>query len=157
MNSADFITERYCRIDDALPALPQHSQAGLSRSEVITIATLYAVKGVSRRAFYDWLKDNYGHLFPKLPEGTRLFRRLEAQACWTGYFWAQPTIRGVADRYGIELGHPVQAGRNFHQVGKKGKSNHRWMVGGKLGIVLNQWGLIVDWDGATAPIFDQSA
>ena len=157
MNIPDFITELYCRIDDALPRLPHHSQARLSRSEVITIGTLYAVKGVSRRAFYDWLKDNYGHLFLKLPERTRLFRRLEARACWTGYFLAQPTILGVADSYGIELGHPVRSGRNLHQVGKKGKSNHRWILGGKLGIVVNQWGLIVDWDGATAPIFDQSA
>ncbi len=55
------------------------------------------------------------------------------------------------------LGHPVRSGRNLHQVGKKGKSNHRWIRGGKLGITLNQLGLVVDWDCATAPIFDQSA
>src|SRR5262249_22092939 len=28
-------------------------------------------------------------------------------------------------------------------------SNHRWIVGGKLCLLLNQWGLIVEWDCAT--------
>ena len=155
MNIVDFSTELYCKIDDALPDVPQHSQAVLSISELVTIGILHAIKNVSRRAFYHWLKDNYGHLFPKLPERTRLFRRLEAQACWTGYFLAQPTILGVADSYGIELGHPVRSGRNIHQVGKKGKSNHRWIAGGKLCIVLNQLGQIVAWDCATANAHDQ--
>ena len=155
MNIADFITELYCQIDDALPRLPQHPQAVLSRGEVVTIGVLYAVKGVSRRAFYDWLRHNYGDLFPKLPQRTRLFRRLEAKACWTGYFLAQPTILGVADSYGVELGHPVRAGRQLHQVGQRGKSNQRWVLGGKLCVVLNKLGLIVDWDCATANVHDQ--
>ena len=47
---------------------PRHSQTILSISEVVTIGILYAVKGVSQRAFYPWPRDNYGHLFPKLPE-----------------------------------------------------------------------------------------
>ena len=155
MNIRHFITELYCQIDDALPDLPQHPQAVLSLSEVVTIGVLYAMKNVSRRAFYHWLKDNYGDLFPQLPERTRLFRRLETQAGWTGRFLAQPSILGVADSYGIELGHPVRAGRNLHQVGKRGQSNHRWILGGKLGIVLNKFGLIVDWDCATANVHDQ--
>ncbi len=155
MNIADFITELYCQIDDVLPRLPQHPQAVLSLGEVVTIGVLYAVKGFSRRAFYDWLRHNYGDLFPKLPHRTRLFRRLEAKACWTGYFQAPPTILGVADSYGVELGHPVRAGRQLHQVGRRGKSNHRWILGGKRCVVLNKLGLIVDWDRATANIHDQ--
>jgi hypothetical protein len=139
MNISDFITERYCRIDDALPDLPHHPQAILSLGEVITIGVLYAIKGVSRRAFYQWLKDNYGDLFPQLPERTRLFRRLQAQSGWTGCFLAQPTILGVADSYGIELGHPVRAGRNLHQVGQKGKSNHRWIVGANSASCSTNW------------------
>ena len=155
MNIADFITELYCKIDDTLPEAPQHSQAILSISEVVTIGVLHAMKNVKQRPCYSWLRDNYGDLFPKLPERTRLFRRLEAQACWTGYFLAQPTILGVADSYGIELGHPARSGRNLHQVGKQGKSNHRWILGSKLCIVLNQLGQIVAWDCATANIHDQ--
>ena len=67
MNIADFITELYCHIDDALPDVPQHSQAILSLSELITIGVLQAMKPVTQRAFYHWLKDNYGHLFPNCP------------------------------------------------------------------------------------------
>ena len=150
MNIADFITELYCKIDDALPDLPQHPQAILAIGELVTISVLHAMKNVKQRPFYHWLKDNYGSLFPKLPERTRLFRRLATQAGWVGYFLAQPTVLGVADSYGIELRHPIREGRRDHQIGKKGISNHRWIVGGKLCIVQNQWGLIADWDCDTA-------
>ena len=156
MNIADFITELYCKIDDTLPNFPQHPQAILSRSEVVTIGLLYALKKVSRRAFYHWLADNQGRHFPKLPDRTRLFRRLEAKSCWSGCFLAQPTMLGVADSYGIELGHPIRQGRRFHQIGKQGWSNQRWIVGGKLCIVLNKFGLITDWDCSTANVHDQT-
>jgi len=45
----------------------------------------------------------------------------------------------------------VRSGRDFHQAGRRGKSNHRWprigvrgavIVGSKLGIVINQLSLI---------------
>jgi hypothetical protein len=54
---------------------------------------------------------------------------------------AEPTILGIADTYGIELLHPIREGRSKRQIGKKGKSNHRWIVGGKLCVVLNKFGL----------------
>ena len=140
MNIANFITGLYCRIDDVLPPMAPHPQTWLSLSELVTIGVLHAIKNVKQRPFYHWLKDNYGHLFPKLPERSRLFRRLQTQSCSTGYFLAQPTILGIADSYGVELCHPVRSGRDFHQTGRKGKSNHRWIVGGKLCIVINQLG-----------------
>lgn len=62
-----------------LPAIPRQAIAILSVGEVLTIGIRYTVKGVSRRACYPWLKGNYGHLFPKLPEHTGLFRRLHTQ------------------------------------------------------------------------------
>jgi hypothetical protein len=31
---------------------------------------------------------------------------------------------------------------------------YRWIVGGKLGFVLNKFGLIVDWDCETANVYD---
>ena len=156
MNIADFITELYCKIDDALPDVPRHPQAILSISELVTIGVLHAMKNVKQRPFYRWLKDNYGRLFPKLPHRTRLFRRLATQAGWIGCFLAQPTVLGVTDSYGIELRHPIREGRGERQIGKKGVSNHRWIVGGKLCIVQNQWGLITDWDCATANVPDQT-
>jgi hypothetical protein len=67
---------------------------------------------------------------------------------------AAPTVLGVADSYGIELIHPMREGRSPAQIGKKGKSNHRWIVGGKLCFILNQWGLICAWDCATANVHD---
>ena len=68
VNITDFITELFCKVDDAIADAPRHSQAILSVSEVVTIGILYAVKGVSQRACYPWLKDNYGCRFPQLPE-----------------------------------------------------------------------------------------
>src|SRR5262247_4008303 len=37
-----------------------------------------------------------------------------------------------------------------------GLSNHRWIVGGKLCLLLNQWGLIVGWACGTANVADNS-
>jgi len=95
-------------------------------------------------------------LFPNLPERTRLFRLLKTHHDWTDRFLANPTLLGVADAYGIELIHPLREGRSDQQIGKKGKSNHRWIVGGKLCLVLNQWGLVVEWDCDTANVHDST-
>ena len=59
---------------------------------------------------------------------------------------------GVADSYGIELRQPLQEGRRTRQIGKKGKSNHRWVAGGKLCVVLNKLGMAADWDCNTANV-----
>src|SRR5262247_3062613 len=48
----------------------------------------------------------------------------------------------------------MRAGRSPAQIGKQGQSKHRWSVGGKLGFVLNQWGLMCAWDCATANVHD---
>lgn len=37
---------------------------------------------------------------------------------------------------------------------RKGLSNHRWIVGVKLAYLVNQWGLVVAWDCATANVHD---
>jgi len=36
------------------------------------------------------------------------------------------------------------------QIGRKGVSNHRWIVGVKLAYLLNHYGLVVAWDADTA-------
>jgi hypothetical protein len=89
-----------------------------------------------------------------LPERTRLFRLFATHQDWTARFLADPTILGIADTYGIELLHPMREGRSPQQIGKKGQSNHRWIVGGKLCFVVNQWGLVVDWACDTANVYD---
>jgi hypothetical protein len=47
----------------------------------------------------------------------------------------------------------MREGRSRQQFGRKGQSNRRWIVGGKLCLLLNQWGLVIGWDyaGANAP------
>ena len=95
-------------------------------------------------------------LFPRLPERTRLFRLFVTHQDWTQVFLASPTVLGVIDTYGIELIHPMREGRSPQQIGRKGLSNHRWIVGGKLCLLLNQWGLIVAWACATANVADNT-
>jgi hypothetical protein len=154
MTTEDFITELFCRIDDQMKDITKHPQANLFPSEVVTLAVLFALKGVGDRAFYRWIARDYRPLFPKLSERTRLFRLFKVHQNWTERFLAEATVLGVADSYGIELLHPYRQGRSERQIGKKGFSNHRWIVGGKLCFVLNQLGLISGWTCDTANVHD---
>ena len=152
----EFITALFCQVDDQLAGLPKHPEAHLWPSEVVTLGLLHALKGVGNRPFYRWLTRDYRPLFPHLPERTRLFRLFKTHHDWTQAFLAAPTVLGVIDTYGIELIHPRREGRSPQQVGRKGLSNHRWIVGGKLCLLLNQWGLIVGWACATANAADNT-
>ena len=160
MTTIDFITELFCQVDDRFNEHEynrKHSQAKLYPSEVVTLALLFALKGVGNRAFYRWLVRDYKRLFPHLPERTRLFRLFNAHQHLTETFMAEPSLLGVIDTYGIELIHPRREGRSPKQIGRKGISNHRWIVGGKLCLLLNHLGLVVDWDCDTANVYDGSA
>src|SRR3970282_2644620 len=106
MTTIDFITELYCRIDDQMPHAKKHSQAHLRPSEVVTLAILFALKGVGNRAFYRWLERDYRPLFPNLPDRTRLFRLFNTHQPLIDAFLAEPSLLGVVDSYGIELLHP---------------------------------------------------
>jgi hypothetical protein len=154
MSTEDFIIDLFCRVDVVMADVPKHPQASLYPSEIVTLALLFALKGVGNRAFYRWITRDYLPLFPGLPERTRLFRLFATHQAWADRLLADPTVLGVADSYGIELLHPMREGRSPQQIGKKGKSNHRWIVGGKLGYIVNQWGLIVAWECATANVAD---
>ena len=156
MSTEDFITDLFCRVDDAMPDVRRHSQASLYPSEIVTLGVLFALKGVGNRAFYRWLERDWRPLFPRLPERTRLFRLFKTHRAWSDYCLAQPTVLGVADTYGIELLHPIREGRSPKQIGKKGLSNKRWIVGGKLAFVLNQLGLVVAWACDTANVHDST-
>lgn len=112
MTTIDFITELYCRIDDQMSNAKQHSQANLRPSEVVTLAILFALKGVGNRAFYRWLERDYRPLFPNLPERTRLFRLFNTHRHWTRLFMAEYSLIGLVDSYGIELIHPRREGRS---------------------------------------------
>ncbi len=154
MSTDDFIIALYYRVDQVLRVVPKHPQATLYPSEIVTLGLLFALKGVGPCAFDRWLRHNYGDWFPGLPERTRLFRLFDTHYDWTEYFLAEPTVLGVADSYGIELRHPWREHRADRQIGGKGLSNHRWIVGAKVAYVVNQHGLIVAWDYAAANVSD---
>lgn len=157
MSTVDLITEIFCRVDEQIGHFPKHHQAKLFPSEVVTLAMLFSLKGVGQRAFWRWLIRDYRSLFPHLPERTRLFRLFNSHWHFIGDFMAAPSLIGVIDSYGIELLHPRREGRSEAQLGKKGKSNQRWIVGGKLAFVLDHLGRVVDWECDTANVYDGSA
>ena len=157
MTTVDFITELFCRVHDNVDDSQKHSQASLYPSEVVTLALLYALSGKGQRAFWRWLVRDYRPLFPKLPDRSRLFRLFNSHRHYVDCFLADPSLIGVIDSYGIELLHPIREGRSEGQIGKKGKSNKRWIVGGKLCYLLNHLGLVVDWACDTANVYDGSA
>jgi hypothetical protein len=156
MATTDLIIHLFCLVDDRLGPMRKHRQARLWPSEVVTIGLLYALKGGSFRSFYRWLARDHAALFGGLPERTRLLRSMRTHHRWTDHFLAAPTFFTVIDTYGIELIHPWRAGRSARQVGRKGFSNHRWIVGLKLCWLINHHGEVVAWDWATANVHDQT-
>ena len=40
MSTEDFITELFCRIDDAMKGIPKHSQSLLYPSEIVTLGVV---------------------------------------------------------------------------------------------------------------------
>lgn len=154
MSTLDFITELFCKVDDAMRDVSKHHQASLYPSEVVTLGLLFTLKGVGNRAFYRWAVRDLLPLFPHLPERTRLFRLFSAHIEWTERFMAEPTVLGLADSFGIELLHPRRKGRSPNQIARFGRSNHIWILGCKVCAVLNKWGLVCGWDCATANTYD---
>jgi hypothetical protein len=156
MTTVEFITALFYEIDEQMGAIPKHREAHLWPSEVVTLGLLHALKSVGNRVFYRWLTRDYRALFPQLPERTRLFRLFATHQDWTQAFLAAPTVLGGIDTYGIELIHPIREGRSPQQIGRKGLSNHRWIVGGKLCLLVNQYGLVVAWACDTTNVADNT-
>ena len=156
MSTVDFITDLFCRVDEQMLDVPKHPQAKLHPSEIVTLALLFALKGVGPRVLYRWLVRDYRPLFPHLPHRTRLFRLFATHHAWADHFLAAPSVLGVADSFGIELRHPWRENRADQQIGGKMLSNHRWIIGAKLVYVVNQWGLVVGWDYASGEVPDNA-
>ena len=131
MTTVEFITALFYEVDEQMRTMPTPPEAHLWPSEVGTLGLLHALKGGGNRAFYRWLTKDYRPLLPRLPERTRLFRLFTTHQAWTQAFLAAPTVLGGIDTYGIELLHPMRAGRSPQQIGRTGLSNHGWIVGGK--------------------------
>src|SRR3972149_2231982 len=112
MTTEDFIIDLFCRVDDQMLDAKKHTQASLYPSEVVTIAILFALKGVGGRTFYRWLERDYRPLFPILPDRTRLFRLFNTHRHWTQEFMAEHSLIGLIDTYGIALIHPRRERRS---------------------------------------------
>ena len=150
MPTDEIIIRLFCMVDDELGTVNKREDAHLYTSEIVTIGLLFALKGGRFRAFYRWLNKNYRAYFPFLPERSRLARLLRDYAEQAFDFLAEPSFFTVVDTYGIELIHPRREGRSKRQIGKKGKSNGRWIVGIKLAWLINDDGEVVDWSWDTA-------
>ncbi len=157
LRTEELILILFVIVDEQIGHHDKHSQAKLYPSEVVTLALLYALTGKGQRPFWRWLTRDYRPLFPNLPDRTRLFRLFNSHRDFIEQFMADPTLLGVIDSYGIELIHPIREGRSDQQIGRKRRSNHRWIVGGKVAFVLNQIGLVVAWACDTANVYDGSA
>ena len=155
MTTEEFIIQLFCCVDDVMSDVPKHSQAKLYPSEVVTIGLLFALKGGSFHSFYRWLQQDFAPLFAGLPERSRLQRALSVHQGWCQRFLASPTLFTVIDSYGVELLHPAREARSRQPLGKKGKSNRRWIVGAKLCWLVNAQGQVVAWDWDTANVHDQ--
>lgn len=149
----EIIIRVFAIVDDTMADVKKPEDARLYPSEVVTIGLLFALKGGKFRAFYRWLRANYGALFPKLNERTRLQRLLARYQAETDRFLANPSFFTIIDTFGIELIHPRREGRSHAQIGRKGVSNGRWIVGIKLAWLINDQGQVVDWawDDAAEP------
>jgi len=151
MTTGDIILQIFCKVDDSLPDLPKHPQSKLYPSELVTIGC------GCFRAFYRWLKRDYGDWFGQgqLPERTRLQRLLKTHQDWCDLLMAEPSIFTVIDTYPIELLFPIRQGRSKQQTGKKGRDKGRWSVGISLCWLLNETCRVVAWDWSTMNVYDK--
>lgn len=156
MPQDEFITRLFCMIDEVLGPVKKYDDETLYASEVVTLMVLFAIKGGRYRAYYRWIDYNHRGLFPNLPDVTRLLRLFQSHRAYLQRFLAEPTALGIIDTYGIELLHPRREDASDSQLGRKGLSNGRWIVGVKAAFLINQRGEIVDWAWETANRADNS-
>ena len=79
MTTEDIIIHIFYLVTTSLPDFLRHSQAKLYPSGLVTNGILFSLRGGFFRAFYFWLKQDYGNWFGNgtLPERTRLQRLLK--------------------------------------------------------------------------------
>jgi len=134
----------------------KHYQAKLSLSEIVVCGVLFVLVGRSFRRYYRWLVKR--KLFPVLPERSRLQRLVNHYSYVCEEFMGSRTFYGILDSFGIEVIHPIREGRSEESsaVSGKGKSNHRWIVGRKVAVTINQHYEIVTMSDDKANVCDNS-
>ena len=137
MKTKTIIRKIICKVSNKLKDVDfRHPQAKLKLSEIIAIGILSSLSSYSFRRFYEWLKQF--NIF-KLNERSRLQRLINKYWQYVAIFLKCPTIMNIADSYSVELIHPTRYNRKkqLNSFIRKGFSNNRWMVGRKIGIVIN--------------------
>ncbi|OGY54196.1 MAG: hypothetical protein A2912_00415 [Candidatus Buchananbacteria bacterium RIFCSPLOWO2_01_FULL_40_23b] len=151
----DIILHLFCEIADGLRNTDRkHVQGKLYLSEIVLCGALFVLHGTSFRRFHVWLMKQ--SLFPKLPERSRLLRLMNHYDYLCEEFLGSKTFFGILDSFGIEIIHPIREGRSkqSQQVSKKGKSNHRWIIGRKVAVTMNQHYEVVTVSEETANVCD---
>ena len=94
MTTEDIILHIFYLVDDQMADIEKRSQAILYPTELVTIGILFSLRGGFFRAFYRWLKRDYGNWFGNgtLPERTRLQRLLKVHKDWCDCFLEEPTF-----------------------------------------------------------------
>lgn len=134
----------------------KHSQGKMYLSEIILCGVLFALYGRSFRRFHPWLLKR--KIFPDLPERSRLQRLVNHYGYLCEKFLGNKTFYGILDSFGIEVIHPIREGRSEEskEISKKGKSNHRWIVGRKVAVTINQQYEIVKMNDDTDNVCDNT-
>jgi len=156
LQEEDIIILLYCAISDVIGEKDfKHSQGNLWLSEIVLIGALAALKGGSFRQFYTWLSRRA--IFT-LPERTRLSRLLKTHRAVCDHFLGTRSFFNVMDTFGIEIIRPIREGRSYESTALawKGKSGHRWIVGRKICVCINEGGEIVAFAQAGANVSDKT-
>lgn len=133
----DIILMFYCAISDSLGGQDfKHNHGSLYLSEILLCGVLWGLKGGGFKGFYRWLEKR--KLF-ELPERSRLGRLLNKYSDYCKSFLGKETFFNVIDSYGVEIIKPIREGRSNQSKALcgKGKSNHRWIVGRKICVLIN--------------------
>ena len=155
LREEDIIISLYCAISDEMGDKDfKHAQGNLWLSEIVLIGALAALKGGSFRQFYTWLwrRDLFA-----LPERTRLSRLLKTHRAVCNHFLGKRGFFNVMDTFGIEIIRPIREFRSYESTAFawKGKSGHRWIVGRKICVCINEGGEIVAFAQAGANVSDK--
>ena len=131
----------------------KHPLPTLYLSEIVLLGMLFVLKETSFTRFYEWFSDLR---ILKLPERRRLTRLIEKYEKYKERFLAEETLFNITDSFGVEIIKPIRENRSEEskQVAKKGQSNHRWIVGRKINIVINEKCEIVARQHATQIVCD---
>jgi len=155
MTTEDIIIHIFYLVDETLKAAKRVPQTHLYPGEIVTIGSLFALKGGHFRAFYRWLNRDWAPLFAGLPDRTNWQRWLKTHQPYWDALLAEASLLTLTDSYPIELIVPIRQGRSEQPVGKQNKDNGRWSIGIKLCWLVNTPGRGVGWQWATLNRPDQ--